>query len=257
MLPPVALFPPERTPGPCVRLRALCAVAVLLIGDRMALLLVLCYPFCLALTLRGMRKPLLIALPVIAALFGALLYLSPVTYHRQVESTAEVISHIKRISAYGIVFESAFEMARDYPVFGVGMHNYQAVCVQDRYGPLTSRAPKSISRCLGHPHNIYLLWLAETGILGLALYLAFVVLSLKALVQSAARNAGQSDLFWPGGFAGVAVLAFIGGNQLFFQLGGRADVSHPRLEPGVLRGPAEPTKRFRTGAGVVGAGRPC
>jgi O-antigen ligase len=97
-----------------------------------------------------------------------------------------VIWHVKD-SAYGIVFESALEMARDYPVFGVGVHNYQAVCVQDKYGPPTI-GPEEYKRCLGHPHNLYLLWLAETGIVGLVLYLAFVVLSLRTMIRSAAVN---------------------------------------------------------------------
>jgi O-antigen ligase len=186
MLPPVLYFLQKSRLVLALSFGALYAVAVLLSGDRMALLLVLCYPICLALTIRRMRKPLLIALPIVAGLFGALLYLSPVTYHRQVESTAEVIWHVKD-SAYGIVFESALEMARDYPVFGVGVHNYQAVCVQDKYGPPTI-GPEEYKRCLGHPHNLYLLWLAETGIVGLVLYLAFVVLSLRTMIRSAAVN---------------------------------------------------------------------
>jgi O-antigen ligase len=186
LLPPVLFFLQKGRPVLAFLFGALCAAAVLLSGDRMALLLLLCYPVCLGLTIRRMRKPLLIAAPIVAGLFGALLYLSPVTYHRQVESTAEVIGHVKE-SAYGIVFASALEMARDYPVFGVGVHNYQAVCVQDRYGPPTI-GPEAYKRCLGHPHNVYLLWLAETGIVGLALFIAFVVFSLKAIVQSASAN---------------------------------------------------------------------
>jgi O-antigen ligase len=172
---------------------ALCTVAVLLSGDRMALLLLLAYPVCLVLAIPRFRKPALIALPFVAALSAALLYASPVTYHRQVESTAEVIGHIED-SPYGIVFTSALKMARDYPLFGVGVHNYQAVCVQDRYGP-PAIGPDQYKRCLGHPHNVYLLWLAETGVIGLALYLCFVAFSLKAVIQAAAANRNNLIFF--------------------------------------------------------------
>jgi len=186
MLPPLLYFWQDGRPALALLLCSLYVAAVVLSGDRMALLIVLSYPVFLALILRSFRKPLLIALPVLAALCGALLYSSPVTYHRQVETTAEVIGNVKD-SAYGVVFASALEIARDHPIFGVGVHNYQAVCIEDRYGP-PAIGPEHYKRCQGHPHNTYLLWLAEAGIIGLALYIAFVFFSVRALIRSAADN---------------------------------------------------------------------
>jgi O-antigen ligase len=238
VLPPVLYFLQKGRSILASLFGALCAAAVLLSGDRMALLLLLCYPFCLALAIRRMRKPLLIAAPIVAALFGALLYLSPVTYHRQVESTAEVIGHVKE-SAYGIVFASALDMARDYPLFGVGVHNYQAVCVQDRYGPPTI-GPEAYKRCLGHPHNVYLLWLAETGLVGLALYIVFVVFSLKTIVQAAAANRDNLIFFglavslalrfWPLS-AGTSFFSTWSAEPMFLILGWCLCFCLPRREP--------------------------
>jgi O-antigen ligase len=183
----------------------LCSVAVLLSGDRMALLLLLSYAVLMALILRRVRKPLLIALPVVAAVWGSILYFSPTMYNREVESTAQVINHVGQ-SAYGVVFESALEMTRDHLIFGVGIHNYQAVCLEPKYGPEIV-GPEQLPRCLGHPHNPYLEWLSETGIVGFALFVAFVVLSLANLVQAAPRNrnnliffglaASLAMRFWP------------------------------------------------------------
>src|SRR5262249_5484059 len=67
--------------------------------------------------------------------------------------------------------------------------------------------PLRYNRCQGHPHNIYLQWLAEAGIIGLALYAALGLLSLKAVID--AYPAHRDDLvflalgvslalrFWP------------------------------------------------------------
>ena len=52
------------------------------------------------------------------------------------------------------------------------------------------------ARCQGHPHNWYLQWLAETGVVGLGLYLAFVALALGAIWRGARANAG--DLVFAG-----------------------------------------------------------
>jgi O-antigen ligase len=182
-------------------LGVVCSVAVLLSGDRLALLTMLAAPILIALFVRRIRKPLLIALPVLTALLGSILYLSPTMYHRQIETTAQVISHIDE-SHYGIIFKSALEVARDHPIFGVGMHNYQAVCLDAEYGPQLV-GPQQLPRCSGHPHNTYLEWLAEGGLVGLGFYVAFVVLTLRALVQW--RRENQDNLIFYGLAASLAL----------------------------------------------------
>ena len=101
-----------------------CALAVVLIGDRMGMLLVPAEAFLVALMVRQLRKPMLIALPVVALLGGAAIYLHPSIYQRQIVSTYEVItdvvSHADH-SPYGVVFDSAFKMAEDHWLFGVGV----------------------------------------------------------------------------------------------------------------------------------------
>jgi O-antigen ligase len=96
------------------------------------------------------------------------------------------------------------EIARDHPIFGVGVHRYQAVCLDERYGPALV-GPAALPRCEGHPHNLYLQWLAETGAVGLAGYCAFVVLSLAAIWRRARGAAADAVLH---GLAAALVLRF-------------------------------------------------
>jgi O-antigen ligase len=163
------------------------ALAIILAGDRMGLLILLAETAVAAVLARPLRKPLLIALPIVGILACAVLYLRPIVYLRQASSTIDVIEHLDQ-SPYGVIFSSALAIARDHPVFGVGIHGYQAACLDPSYGPPVVGLEK---RCQGHPHNWYLQWMAETGIVGLALYLAFIGFVLSAILRSWGANAGN------------------------------------------------------------------
>jgi O-antigen ligase len=170
-----------------------CAAAVLLSGDRMGLLILVCSGLLAGFVYPALRKPFLIFLPVVATIVGALLIYNPAMYHRQVASTLDVIERLDQ-SPYGIIFKTALDVARDHPVFGVGVHRYQEVCLDERYGPQLV-GPALYPRCEGHPHNIYLLWLVETGAVGLAGFVAFVALSLATVLRSARLNAGNAVFY--------------------------------------------------------------
>jgi O-antigen ligase len=213
MLPPLLGLWQRSDRGFAIVFGLLCSVAVLLSCDRMGLLIVVGYGFVMALLAPRLRKPLLIGLPVVCLLLGLLLFLNPTLYHRQVETTAQVVGHLAE-SHYGIIFNSALDMARDHPIFGVGMHNYQAVCAQDRYGPLLIGS-EELPRCPGHPHNVYLEWLVNFGLFGLTLFLAFVALTFRGLFRAAWEN--REDLVFLGLVASL-VLRFlpIGAGTSFF-----------------------------------------
>ena len=166
---------------------AACLLAVLLTGDRMGLLLALSGALLVGLLAKPLRKPLLIGAPIVALVVGGILFLRPALYERQVASTTQVIEHLDQ-SSYGTIFSSALAIVEDHPLFGVGIHKYQIACLDDRYGPpVVGLEP----RCQGHPHNWYLQWLAETGLIGFALYIAFAALALGAVWRSAAANRGN------------------------------------------------------------------
>ena len=181
-------------------LGAACLLAVLLSGDRMGLLIVLAAVVLIGLIAPSLRKPLAIASRRPRWLWAASL-LSPKLYHREIETTAHVIADLGS-THYGVIFGSALEIARDHPVFGVGMHNYEAVCLEPQYGP-EKVGPDQLPRCPGHPHNFYLQWLAEGGLVGLSLFVAFVVLSLRELVRW--RGGNRDNLIFYGLAASLAL----------------------------------------------------
>jgi O-antigen ligase len=182
-------------------LGAACSLTVLLSGDRMGLLIVPATVVLIALIAPGLRKPLAIALSAAVVVLGGVLYLSPRLYHREIETTAHVIADLGS-THYGVIFGSALEIARDHPIFGVGMHNYEAVCLEAQYGP-EKVGPDQLPRCPGHPHNFYLQWLAEGGLVGLSLFVAFVALSLRELVRW--RSGNRDNLIFYGLAASLAL----------------------------------------------------
>jgi len=163
--------------------------AVLLTGDRMALLIALASILLFCLFAARAHKALLLAPAAIALVLAGLLYVNPAIYHRQVETTETIIGGVGE-SVYGVIWKTGLAITRDHPAFGVGVHNYQAACLDDRYGPLLV-GPHEFKRCQGHPHNIYLQWLAETGAIGFALYCAFAALAMAAVIRAAAAHRGD------------------------------------------------------------------
>jgi O-antigen ligase len=192
----------------------------------MGLLVFVCSALLACVSYRALRRPFLLFLPVVAVVAGVLLVHSPTVYRRQVDSTLAVIEHVDR-SHYGIIFKSALDIARDHPIFGVGMHQYQTVCLDERYGPALV-GPAQLPRCEGHPHNIYLLWLDEAGAIGLAGFIAFIALSFATIVRSNALNAGNAIFyalaatlamrFWPLS-AGTSFFSSWSAEPLFLVLG--------------------------------------
>jgi O-antigen ligase len=152
---------------------ALCITAILLSGDRMALLAALFALALLGLLFRQSRRVFLVAVPVgllIAALF---LTFNKTVYDRQVASTLETIGGFAH-SHYAEIWGSAVRIWLSHPLFGVGSGGFRDVCPDLRYGPLYPFDP-ALPRCASHPHNLYLEWLADLGLVGLGLFLWMIV----------------------------------------------------------------------------------
>ncbi|MBA3748614.1 MAG: O-antigen ligase family protein, partial [Solirubrobacterales bacterium] len=88
----------------------------------------------------------------------------------------------------------AWRMFADHPVQGVGLFNYSV------QAPDYASAPGSLGRLdliFDHAqvaHNVYLQALAETGVVGLGLFLAVAVLSMRAAWLAARRFRALGDL---------------------------------------------------------------
>ena len=86
----------------------------------------------------------------------------------------------------------AWRMSGDYPIAGVGLDNFPVRSLEYTLEPGTLTDIRQIER--GQPvHNGYLSLLAETGVIGLALYLAFAVAVLRAAGRAASYFDGVGD----------------------------------------------------------------
>ncbi|HEU5046744.1 MAG TPA: O-antigen ligase family protein [Rickettsiales bacterium] len=149
-------------------------VAIVLSGERMALLLTAA-GWLMAVFMLPVRKiyPLAAVIAGIAAL-GALAYMSPVTFNRQIVSTVETLQNWQQ-SPYGILLTSDLRVAQVNPVFGIGTNHFRLECPKYFSGPLA---------CNLHPHNIYLEWFIEQGFIGFILFLTFIYALLRACVKN-------------------------------------------------------------------------
>lgn len=97
--------------------------------------------------------------------------------------------------------EGAIAMIRDYPITGVGANNYSLLMPE--YDPFDFKRENQIVIV----HNVYLLTAAETGLIGLAAFLWFLI----SLLVQAVRNIGRAPnkvawLAGVGAFSGLIAL---------------------------------------------------
>jgi len=104
----------------------------------------------------------------------------PETTQRAFYSTIEKIINW-RSSDYALVWQSAYDVWMQSPLFGVGLHKYREACVNlGIYG--TSHLNAIGSGVCFHPHNISLQLLSETGIFGFIIfYLMVFYLAISSL----------------------------------------------------------------------------
>lgn len=162
--------------------------AVFVAGERMALLFTLMGLGLCFIMIKRARLTLIVAAAIGVATLSAITSINPALKERQVgESSHEIVSFWN--SPYGKLWQSSLHMLKDNMLFGVGPKQFRTLCHHPRYSiveDLSESAP-----CLLHPHNIYMEWLAETGLVGFALFIALITHWLYACWQS--RRAIFSD----------------------------------------------------------------
>ena len=75
-------------------------------------------------------------------------------------------------SQWGAHFLTAYEIFKSYPITGSGIKSFRFECRNTKYENIKSAEVKT--RCSTHPHNFYLEFLAETGIL---IFIPFILLN--------------------------------------------------------------------------------
>jgi len=103
-------------------------------------------------------------------------------------------------SAYGEIYKVGLSMFLDNPITGVGISNYQTNCINiNKYKKLMVNYD-----CASHPHNLYIQWLSEGGIITFSSFL-FLLFSIIYFLYYGCNNnifkfvsiACILILFWP------------------------------------------------------------
>ncbi len=103
-------------------------------------------------------------------------------------------------SAYGEIYLLSFKMFLDNPISGIGINNFKYLC---NYNELYKNMMINYE-CASHPHNIYIQWLAEGGLIVFISFILFLFFLVKFIIN----NTGDKKykiisiviiiiMFWP------------------------------------------------------------
>ena len=121
-----------------------------------------------------------------------------------IRSQPEFITVLKNFkeSAYGEIYLQAIEMYKENLIFGIGLNNYKEMCLTEKYNNLLDNID-----CVTHPHNFYFEILAETGSVGLFIFLSFLFIVFKKIINTYKKNTSNNNIiisislffmfFWP------------------------------------------------------------
>jgi len=194
-------------------LAILCMTTVFLSGDRMGLMMAIAIMGVWGLLLiKEIRKKWMIAaIAVILSL--ALAVSAPDMAKRQIASTAKTITNLTS-SAYWMAWKSAWDVGKDNLAFGVGIRQFRVTCPDEKYGPLIDEKT-GYSRCYNHPHNIYMEWFAEYGIVGLIGMIALSATILAEIIRRIARGSTSPLLLGVGMMLAIRLLPVFASTSFF------------------------------------------
>lgn len=136
-------------------------------GERMALLLTLFSLFLISWMVKKYRIYMMGVFVVALISISAFVSSNQAFYERIYVSTVEELQKDPNLSTgYKGQLDAAIDIIRDHPILGVGSDNYRFVCTFPKYDPL---ATEDFSRCLIHPHHVYLETWVNNGLIGLIL----------------------------------------------------------------------------------------
>ena len=107
-------------------------------------------------------------------IFSVLIYTKPNIHQRYYleisnawkNSNSSVFNLVKN-SNYGPHYQVAWSIFQNYPVFGSGLKTFRIECRKKAYS--------EYSGCTTHPHQLYLEFLSEIGLVGFLLFVSFFV----------------------------------------------------------------------------------
>ncbi len=120
------------------------------------------------------------------------------------------------LSQRGKVWRASFEVARLNPLLGIGGGNWKQIKIDQIKSSIESRGEIFVTEDFalqyGHPHNIYLSNLVDRGILGLIVFLSFMLIWLITLINSykILNKDSKAMLFVMGSFSAWTTIFGIG-----------------------------------------------
>ena len=106
---------------------------------------------------------------------------------------------------WGAHFLTSYEIFKKKPLIGSGIRTYRHECTKDYLKKINSKAVDL--RCSTHPHNFYFEIIAETGGLGLLIFLTFLFTILRKIISTYKKEKLSDNLvisislffmfFWP------------------------------------------------------------
>tara|TARA_B100001559_G_scaffold276764_1_gene247872 strand:+ start:52 stop:1293 length:1242 start_codon:yes stop_codon:yes gene_type:complete len=96
------------------------------------------------------------------------------------------LNHYINYSLYGAHYKVAYEIFKDNPYFGVGIKNFRVESFSEKYDNLNHSYPER--RGNTHPHQIHLEFLSETGLIGYACFMIFILVSIIFSLKNYIKN---------------------------------------------------------------------
>lgn len=175
-------------PAAAAAIAGLALAIVVLIGQRMPVLLSVLGLLVAAAFLPRLRLPVAAALLLGASLVAASAVVAPPTFYRLVTKFTAQMAILPE-SNYGQIASRAVAIAQDHPLTGRGFDGFRTGCADPRYWRGWNHANNQADTgggllgCNLHPHNAYLQAVTDSGLPGLALYVAMVAAWATALLR--------------------------------------------------------------------------
>lgn len=148
-------------------------LSVFLSGERSAFIQITITILLLLFILNKNKFVIIAVTALVAASVAMIAVLHPALFQHRFYTIIEIATHLPE-SVYGKLWISALEIGINNPIFGIGGRYFEQVC------SLHSNF------CAYHPHNIYLEWFSEFGIVGLSLFLLLLISILKTIFNAVA-----------------------------------------------------------------------
>lgn len=128
---------------------------------------------------REKRKDYMVMLALYLTAMGLLFLTQPWVQQRTTELFN--IVHHYRESPYGQLHIASYELGKSHWLTGVGLKNFRSHC------PVLEEQ-NLVHYCDNHPHNAYLEWFSESGIIGLGLFVGLIAAFMRDAIRGMRRG---------------------------------------------------------------------